>query len=300
MKQIKKMDYMKKKSLFGYFFIFPLILGALFVFLPNLIQTLRFSINEVLVNTNGYDLKYEGFKYYVYAFKEDPKFVRLLLSDMRAMLIHVPVITIYSLFVSTLLNQNFKGRTLARIIFFIPVIFATGIITIVDSAAVSYLDSSATLETGSSLDLSGFSEISGLLSSLNFSPFLIDIVTSAVSDIQYIVNRSGIQIVIFLAGLQEISPALYEAAQIEGCGKWELFWKITFPMISPQIAVNIIYTIADICSRDGYLLSYSLKLAFGSNQYALSTAMNIIFLVCLTAFVGIILWALMRIIPRQS
>lgn len=300
MKQIKKMDLIKRRSMFGYFFIFPLILGVVFVLLPNLIQTFRFSINEVLVTIDGYDLKYEGFKYYVYAFKEDPKFARLLLSDMRSLLIHVPVIAIYSLFVSTLLNQNFYGRTLARIIFFIPVIFATGIITIVDSTAVSYLGSSATIETGSSMDLSGFSEISGLLSSLNFSPFLIDIVTSAVSDIQYIVNRSGIQIVIFLAGLQEISPALYEAAEIEGCGKWELFWKITFPMISPQIAVNIIYTIADVCGRDGYLLSYSLRLAFGSNQYALSTAMNIIFLLCLTAFVGIILGVMMRLIPRQS
>ena len=50
---------------------------------------------------------------------------------------------------------------------------------------------------------------------------------------------------IFLAGLQSISPAIYEACRIDGATAWETFWKITFPMISPMILVNAVYTIID-------------------------------------------------------
>lgn len=50
---------------------------------------------------------------------------------------------------------------------------------------------------------------------------------------------------IFLAGLQSISPAIYESCSIDGATTWETFWKITLPMISPMILVNAIYTVID-------------------------------------------------------
>ena len=54
---------------------------------------------------------------------------------------------------------------------------------------------------------------------------------------------------IFLAGLQSISPSIYEACQIEGATGWETFWKVTFPMISPMILVNAVYTVIDSFTR---------------------------------------------------
>lgn len=54
---------------------------------------------------------------------------------------------------------------------------------------------------------------------------------------------------IFLAGLQSISPSIYEACQIEGATGWETFWKVTFPMISPMILVNAVYTVIDAFTR---------------------------------------------------
>ena len=131
--------------------------------------------------------------------------------------------------------------------------------------------------------------MSTLLSSLSFPQPLIDVVTDAVSNIYTITSSSGLQIFIFLAGLQEIPSSVYEAASIEGCSKWELFWKITFPMISPQIAVNAIYTIAISATDNNGLLSYSNNLAFGESNYSLATAMNIVYLLALGVFILIVL-----------
>ena len=70
-------------------------------------------------------------------------------------------------------------------------------------------------------------------------------VATAINNIYDIVNRSGVQMLIFLAGLQSIDPKIYESCQIDGATSWEMFWKITFPMISPMILVNAVYTIID-------------------------------------------------------
>jgi len=74
---------------------------------------------------------------------------------------------------------------------------------------------------------------------------LLDYVVGIVNNIYGIINRSGVQMLIFLAGLQSVSPAIYESCSIDGASGWETFWKITFPMVSPMILVNTIYTVID-------------------------------------------------------
>ena len=88
-------------------------------------------------------------------------------------------------------------------------------------------------------------DIEKLFASMKVGTELVEYVTQMVNNIFDIVNRSGVQILIFLAGLQSISPAIYEASRIDGATSWETFWKITFPMISPMIMVNGVYTIID-------------------------------------------------------
>ena len=79
---------------------------------------------------------------------------------------------------------------------------------------------------------------------------LVKYVTEAINNIYDIVNRAGVQMLIFLAGLQSISPAIYESCKIDGATAWETFWKITFPMISPMILVNGVYTVIDSFTTD--------------------------------------------------
>lgn len=277
----------ERRARYGYVFIAPLILGVCLIFIPNLIETFLYSVCEI-DTANNFALNLSGFGFYREALRSDPKFIPLLADNLKNLVINVPIIVIYSLFIATLLNQEFKGRVVARIIFFIPVLLATGVLSDTDSTALLYTGAGQVIDTGVSSG-SGFADMTALLSSLSFPKPLIDVVTGAVSNIYTITRSSGLQIFIFLAGLQEIPSSVYEAASIEGCSKWELFWKITFPMIAPQIAVNAIYTIAISATDNNALLTYSNTLAFGESNYSLATAMNIIYLLALGVFVMLIL-----------
>ena len=260
----------------GYFFIFPLILGILFVFLPNLITTFQFSMNDVQINgSEGYSLSFRGFEYYIIALTRDANFIPYTISAIKDMLINVPVILIFSMLMASILNQKFHGRAVARAIFFIPVLLSTGILSEIEGYIMGNI-SSAGLSTGGSLDSVLNFNMGEFLASMNFNDFLIGIVESAVSNIYTVLKSSGMQIYIFLAGIQEIPDYLYEAAQIEGCSKWEAFWKITFPMLSPQIAVNLIYTIVDV-GQGSRPLYYASTLG----NYGQETAMCMIYLAAL-------------------
>jgi ABC-type sugar transport system permease subunit len=187
----------------------------------------------------------------------------------------------------------------ARIIFFMPIILASGVIGLVDGQAMSYATGNGqVIDEGIALNMSNFLDITEFLNSLNFPKFLIDVVNSSISNIYTIAKASGLQIFVFLAGLQEISPSFYEAASIEGCSKWELFWKITFPIITPQTIANTVYTIAAFGMDYNIFFSYTNTLAFNQNNYSAATAMNLIYLSALALIVAAIFLILKKISPK--
>ena len=283
-----KLSLTAKKSWYGRLFILPFYLGFLFFFLKPLIQSLSFAFNDVTMGPEGYTLLFTGAENTNYVLKTDRDFTTNLASSMVQMLWQVPVIIIVSLFFAILLNQKFKGRIFVRAIFFLPVIIASGIvISIIKSDVVASSALSGSMV--SSGDISQTSALSDVLIQLGLSEKIVQFITNIADNLFSIIWQTGIQMIIFLAGLQEIPVSVYEAAQIEGCSKWELFWKITFPMISPQIAVNAIYTIAISATDNNELLSYSNNLAFGESNYSLATAMNIVYLLALGVFIMVVL-----------
>ncbi len=299
MKKKKGLSLKRKQALAGYVFIITLLIGVVLVFIPSLIKTIQFSLNEINITGEGYTMTYRGIEYYIAALTEDANFLPMLRQSLTSLLVDMAVILVFSLFISSILNQKFKGRVIARIIFFIPVILSTGVIVEADSSILGFIENTA-VDMGNTVDLSEFMQFTELLTSLNFSDALIKIIVGAVSGIYDVVCASGIQIFILLAGLQEISPSLYEAASVEGCSGWESFWKITFPMISPQIAVAVIYTIVDACSQNSSLFTYMHEVAFNRNQFGLSTAMSIIYLVCLGIIITLVFIILGKFIKHQS
>lgn len=289
-KKSKARSLEKRRAFAGYFFIFPLILGVFLVFLPNMFQTFRFTLNDIKTVNGSYHLTYVGFSHFVNAMTVDPQFIRLLSGSIRQFITDVPVLLIFSLFMATILNQKFRGRLLARAIFFVPVILATGIITRVESVTniMSIVEVGRESGGGAVLGASGFVAFEQMLYSLNFNSGLISIVVGAANGIYRVVQSCGIQIFIFMAGLQEVSTSLYEAANVEGCSKWELFWKITFPMISPQLIVCAIYTIVDTFSKpNSALFEYVNQIAFSQNQYGLATSMYVIYFFCVAAILAV-------------
>ena len=288
----------KRRARAGYVFIIPLILGVVFLFIPNLIQTFQFTVNNIEIVEDGYRLNPVGFYYFKQAVTVNPLFNKYLILSLQELVTDIPVITIFSMFIATLLNQRFRGRIFALAVFFIPVLLATGIVARVETTSkIMDFAGSGALSTGTGLDSLQLNGLNELLLGLNFSPTLISIISGAANGIYGVIQASGIQIFIFLAGLQEIPEPIYEAASVEGCTQWEAFWKITIPMVSPQIAVCFIYTVVDAFTReDSALFSYIKELAFGQNQYAYANAMYMIYLGCIAVLLGIIGLLLSRLV----
>lgn len=243
----------KKRARAGYWFVMPFILGFVIVYLPIVYQSILFSFTEIHQVTNGFQLEWVGLYNYQEALFVDPSYVQTLTAGITQLFLDIPCILIFSLFMAVLLNQKMVGRAAFRAIFFVPVILSTGLVAQIDvgNQLLSYMsDTSESINTGAGSG-SGVTEIvsamdlSYLFSSMKVGTELVDYVIQMINNIYNIVNRSGVQMLIFLAGLQSISPDIYESCSIEGASAWETFWKITFPMISPMILVNLVYTIID-------------------------------------------------------
>ena len=296
MKRFHSLSYMERRARKGYLFMLPLFFGLALVFIPSLVRTVIFSFNEITIGSFGYKLTFQGWQYYQTALTKDPQIVPDMVASLRTLLINIPIILIFSLFIATLLNQRFRGRLIARMIFFLPVILTTGVLVRFDAPAMNLV--SQTVDTGSDSSLALVGGLSSMLASLNFSDTLTGIISSAVSNIYSVVTASGIQIFIFLAGLQEIPRSLYEAAAVEGCNKWELFWKITFPMIMPQMTINAVYTIVDSFTDPSGIFTYISELGT-QQQYSLATAASILYLICLGVVIAVVM-AIIRAYRRHS
>ena len=288
----------RKKARAGWVFVLPFVIGFVLVYLPILWDSIYMSFHSLhIVTGGGYTLEFVGLENYSKALFEDPGFVQTLVTGLGELAFDIPAILIFSLFMAVMLNQKMAGRAVFRAIFFIPVILSTGIMEAIEGQNIL----GTMMEGNESIDGSGTSaanqivsvmDIERLFSSMKMGKELVTVVVSIVNQIYDIVNRSGVQMLIFLAGLQSISPAIYEACRIDGCTSWETFWKITFPMISPMILVNGVYTIIDsFTTNSNSVMAYINSVYQGSEGQVLSSAMAwmyfLIVMAILAAAVGI-------------
>ena len=240
----------------GYLFALPFILGIFLIYIPVLIDSVWFSLNEtVWVTVDGNPeqiLQYVGLEYYNNAFS-NTNFITALLEGIQQLIFEVPAVLIFSLFIAVVLNQKMLGRAAFRAIFFVPVIISTGLMETVNAMDVMDDAMAGGINDGSGAASSGgiisALDVEKLFADMEFGGDLVTYVVDLVNDIYNIVNYSGVQMLIFLAGLQSISPSIYEACRIDGATGWETFWKVTFPMISPMILVNAVYTMIDAFTR---------------------------------------------------
>lgn len=267
---LKPRTYREQKALWGFLYVLPWLLGFLFFFLIPLIYSLQYSFSSIKANASGMSIEFIGFANYVEALTVNTSFNRTLTESIVNMVINVPLIVIFSLFLAVLLNQKFFGRAIARSIFFLPVILASGVIANLETSslvqAINEQNATGGIFSTGTIEMARIMVRSGVNEDIVF--YLMD----AVDRIYQIVSQSGVQILIFLAGIQTISPQLYEASKIEGATGYEAFWKITFPMVSPLILVNVIYTIIDSFSRNN-MTTLIKETGFTSFNFGLSSAM---------------------------
>ena len=288
-------NFATSNAIAGYLFISPFVIGFLFFMAWPLIQSFMMSFNNVTIRvadaaagiTGGFDMEWVGIKNYVFAFTEDAFFNQYLANEMLDMAVEVPTTLIFSFFVALLLNQKFKGRGVVRAIFFLPVILSSGVMVGLETNN-SLLNGVSDLIRESSNTTSITTTLQQILTAGNFGNKLLSYVFDAVDRVYDIAIASGIQIIIFLSGLQTVSDSMYEAAKIEGATAWETFWKITFPMVSSLILVNFIYTVIDcFLSSDSQLMGKISDTMLLQLDYGFSSAMAWIYFACVIAIIGI-------------
>lgn len=290
----RKLGLEQRKALYGVLFVSPWLIGFVVLMLFPFFQSLWFSFNKLTITPEGYTLHFIGLDNYRHSLFVDAWYVRNLTGAVSNMLLNVPLIIFFSLFTASLLSQKFRGRMFARAIIFLPVVLASGVIAKLDSG--NFL---ATLMGNASTDMEGnYSglqsiELRPVLLRAGMSPDAVNYLTGAVDRIYQIISQSGVQILIFLAGLQSISPSLYEAAKMEGATGYEAFWKITFPMISPIILTNTIYTIIDSFynnSVTGMIQDY----AFNQLNFGVSSAMAWLYFLVISVILIVVAWLISR------
>ena len=269
----------QKRTVNGYLFILPWLVGFAAFYVRSLFMTIQFSLSELTVGVSGYELSWVGLQNYLYAFTVHGNFKQILTSSVINMVVDVPLIIFFSLFMALMLNRKFKGGTLVRAIFFLPVILnAEAIVDAIETAtmmvATGVSSSSQEMAQSSSSGM-GIGYYIDLFGNLMISRDLLEYIVGAVNRITSIVSASGVQIVIFIAALQSIPSSMYEVAKIEGATGYETFWKVTFPMVMPHIITNIVYTVVDsFVNSDVVTLAYNT--AFTEFNYGLSSVFSLV------------------------
>ena len=294
-KKIASLD--RRKARAGWFFVLPFIIGFVIIYLPMVSESITLSFQK-FVNASagsGYATEFVGFDNYLNALTRDTEFVKTLVTGLKKLAFDIPAILIFSLFMAVMLNQKAAGRGAFRAIFFIPVILSTGIMQTIASGDLmgEYMEDSSGIDDGSGQSaanqLVSSMDMQVLFANMKVGEGLITYVTSAINNIYDIVNRAGVQMLIFLAGLQSISPAIYESCKIDGATAWETFWKITFPMISPMILVNGVYTIIDSFTAESNPVMKYINLVYSAEGgNVLSSAMAWIYFLIVILIVAAI------------
>ncbi|MEJ5314973.1 MULTISPECIES: carbohydrate ABC transporter permease [Anaerolinea] len=273
-----EMSHRAREALHGYTFVLIWIVGFLVFTLAPLVETLRYSLNEVTVMATGIVMDYREWQNYTRALFTDPNFVELLIEYVIKTLVSVPVVLIFSMIIALLLNLRFKLRGVFRTIFFLPVVITSGPVI-------------------KELTAQGAASAPQVASSAAVTQFLQQLPAFLRNPAEYLLTSfililwfSGVQILIYLAGFQKIDRSIYEAAAIDGASAWESFWKITLPSLTSTTIVNAVYTIITLSHfseneviRYIYSRTYDVQ---GGIGYA--SAMSYIFFLALVVLLGVV------------
>lgn len=282
----RKVGLMGRRAIYGYMFILPFIIGFIFFMVKPLGQSLKMALSDVTISTQGFSLAYNQFANFKRAFLVDADFKRMLVEGIGNMVYRSIATVVFSFFVALILNQNFKGRTLARSIFFLAVILSSGVLVGLENNNSLMTQLKDTIEEAGNANsvtqvleriLVPAAQGLGGIGARTFEK-----VFQIIDSIYDIAMASGIQIIIFLSGLQNVSPSMYEAAQMEGCTAWESLCKITVPMVSPLLPVCWVYTIVDFFMKSDNEIMTKINDNVLALAYGFSSAMAwSYFIVCM-------------------
>lgn len=281
MKARKPRNLRRRNAIAGYLFICPFIIGFVAFLLKPMCESFYMSLCRVDIVANAakgespFNMNFistlKETNYYR-AFFVEADYKNKLINTLKDMALQVPSVLVFSFFIALLLNQNFKGRSFVRAIFFLPVILSSGVLVGLETNNILMSGIKDVIAESAGADITG--ALKDILQAIGIGQRILKPVFQIIDAVYDVALASGIQIVIFLSGLQTVSPSMYEAAKIEGCTAWESFWKITLPMVSSMILVNLVYTVVDFFMRsDNEVMDVITKRINPGMDYGMGSAM---------------------------
>lgn len=224
-----KSNFQAKRALWGYIFALPWILGLIVFWGGPILASLYFSFTEYSVTGTP---RFLGLDNYIRAFTTDDLFWSSLGRTFTFAGIFVPVAVGGALILAVLLNQQLKGTTLYRTIFFVPHLLPAVAIAVVWTFLLQ----------------PKLGPVNEFLRGLGISdpPSWLASRSSALPSITMILLWAAVggnTMLIFLAGLQGVPQELYEAADIDGASGWAKFLNVTLPLLTPTIFFNLVLAV---------------------------------------------------------
>lgn len=280
MKKFRDLKLNTRTSLTAHAFLIPFYIGIIVFFLVPLVNSLIMSFSNVIVTDNGYKYDFIKFQNYIYAFNKDPSFGTNLVQSIGEMLWKVPTVNVFAIFLALIANGKYKGRTFVRAVFFLPLIFASGVaFDCINSDYVAQNIMSGSDMSGGTV--SNTNALKTMLIASGIGSQIVSLVTKITDSIFSMAWSSGVPMILYLAGLQSISPSLYEASQIEGASSWDNFWKITLPMLNPIMVICFVYAIVDnfTAASNVVMKQISSVSAQGVDNFGMSSAFSWVYTV---------------------
>lgn len=236
--KIKPGRLAKREAITGLIFVSPWIVGALLFLAYPLITSFWYALNNIRITPLGKRYTFLAYGNFTQILMSDADFPMQLIDYLVSTIISVPIIVVFALIIAMMLNQEIKARGFFRLIFFLPVIIVSGpILGMLNSQGAGSITAIDTQAITAAI--------------MNFLPSALgEPIAEIFQNMVTILWYSGVQILIFLSGLQKIDRSMYEAAKIDGGSGWECFWKITLPTIKPLILLNCVYTVVFISNND--------------------------------------------------
>ena len=300
-KNKKKLSFRVMWKIHGLIFVSPFLIGFIAFFLVPLFNTIYYSLNNVgVADQGGMTFEWTGIQNYINLFQTEvttgnEPMLRLFTEENSTMLLSLPLIVVFSLFMALLANQKFKGRAVVRLLFFLPIIL--GLDVVMDMLTIT-TGSSAGLDTGSNL-LAGRYVTIFLVRTLNVPMRVLYPIMTYVENIFQLISQAGVQTLVYLTALQSISPSLYEVAKMEGATAYETFWKVTIPSIMNITFFVVIYTIVDLFLKSS-IAEEAYAFAFTQGKIGVGSALSVIYIFNVILVLAIAALLLRKVVKKNE
>ena len=279
------------RSQYGRMFVLSWVIGLVLFFFVPIFTSIKYSFSNVTITNDGIATTWTGFTHYWDLIDADPNYLDTLFSVLGSLIVKLPLIIALSLILAIILNQKFAGRMIARGIFFLPVIIATG--GVIEILTCEYIPISLIASAGGPESVGNeygtMIDFTAILGNLGLPEEIEKLVSSYIADIFNLLWSCGIQIVLFIAGLQTIPDQLYEVSKVEGASKWEEFWYITIPMLGPTILLVMVYTMIDLFTQNTGIIKMAMDTMRNGAVYDRSSAMLWMYFLAVGAVMAIVL-----------